>query len=345
MRVEAQRDYLLALRSAVENPDLHQRILESQFLSTLLRLKKNPTRKRNGGAENSNAKPQGDLIVAALCSEVLGYICHSPHEEVLTKLLLSGGIKMLVNFATDAARHTRGYSIRTLQIICIASSALTSMSRLSRAPAYFARANVIVHMHNWVRNTGGKNMHLCECYSNMLTNIACATPKSHPTFWLEPLMYAVCDEFVLRDGSDANSRHLCLQATQTLLRVIEITSVPVRITKGNHHVIAHCLNLIRNAETIWKVEFYKDWKALVHAVTAIFYVISCSSKAIGSVCDPGEEPVMPLICKLVKIGFSEPNMAEDLHSSCIAIIGNIARVVRLRSMLLKGEAVQIIMRW
>ena len=87
VRVEAQRDYLLALRSAVENPDLHQRILESQFLSTLLRLKKNPTRKRNGGAENSNAKPQGDLIVAALCSEVLGYICHSPHEEVLTNWL------------------------------------------------------------------------------------------------------------------------------------------------------------------------------------------------------------------------------------------------------------------
>ena len=186
-------------------------------------------------------------------------------------------------------------------------------------------------------------MHLRECYLNVLTNIACSTPKSHPTFWLDSLIYSVCDEFILHDGTDADTRHLCLQTTQTLLRVMEISSAPDRITKGHHQVISHCFKIIQNAEQTWRFDVPQDWRALVHTVMAIFYVISCSSKAVGNVCDPGgDESAMPLISKLVQIGFHEPIMQHALHSSCIAIIGNIARVTRLRVMLLDDKAIQIL---
>ena len=341
VKTEAMRDYMLALRSAVENPNLHERILNTKFLKTLCRLKKlsEPTVKSQRSSKSKNKN--GDLVLAALCSEVLSYMCHSPHDEVKLNLLKEGATKMLIQFASDAVKFTQGYSARTLQLLCISASALTSLSTLKYAPAKFGRASVFSHMQSWIRTTRG-NLHMRESYINILMNIADSTPKSHPTFWLDQLIYSVCDEFVKYDGRDSACRNICLRVACTLVRTIEVSGAANRITKGGHDIISHCFKLLNNTESIWKIDTRREWYALVQAIASIAYIISCSSKATGNVCDPGEQPVLPLINKLVQIGFREQEIQNDLHCCCVSIIGNIARIERLRGMLLDGCVTQIL---
>jgi hypothetical protein len=335
VEVEAQRDYLLAVRSAIENKDLHQRIIvDTDFVGTLARMK----------MKNQRSSDGGDLIVAVLCSEVFGLACHSEEKNVREFLLKLGGTKLILDFAEDAVRRTRGYSTRTLQLIGIAASALVNLSTLERAPHAFARAQALNKLQSWKRTT--KHMHVAECFGNVLFNIARSTPRSHTTYWLDALMSIVSAEYVSNDGTEEESRHLCLQMSQILVRVMEVKGVPSTITKGRIKIIDHTLNILEKTEKLWKLNQYDQWGALLEALCGIVYLVTCSTEAIANVlgsCDPAEERLMVLIAQLTRIGFTVGNnLRFNIHGTCMAAIGNVARIQRFRVFLVQNGAVEMI---
>ena len=236
VEVEAQRDYLLALRSAVRNEALHERIVESDFIPTLRKLKqaaagravkmatKNVADKRSAGGlvapvnddelHNSDDKSQSTgrgssiankLIVSALSSEVLGLLCHSPSENVRVRLLRSGAVSLLLEFAEAAIRN----NTQKRRLVAITASALANLSALPRAPRIFAREGVFQVLGGWCRSrpspAGGgglSSLHVRACYVNALSNVARSTPRSHTTYWLDALVMAGCDTFIAHDGID-----------------------------------------------------------------------------------------------------------------------------------------------
>ena len=149
VQVEAERDYLFALRSAIENQELHRRIIiETNLVGTLTRIRQ----------QNRQSEDGGDLVIAALATEVFGLACHSPILEVREFLLDSDGTKLVLQFVDDAVKMSRGYSTRLLQHICVAASALASLSTLKKAPRKFVRAGAFRALQAWKRTTS--NMHI-----------------------------------------------------------------------------------------------------------------------------------------------------------------------------------------
>ena len=336
VETEAQRDYLLAVRSAIENEDLHQRIvLETDFMGTL----------KNMHDQNRKTADGGDLVVAALCSEVLGLVCHSSVCGIREFLLQSNGTKLLLEFSEDAVRRARGYSTRTLQLTCIAASALTSLSTLDRAPRLFAKANALRTLQSW-KQRHRNNQHISQCFVHVLFNIARSTPRSHPTYWLEALVTAVSSEFIANDGRNPETRHLCLQLTQILVRILEVKGVPGTVTKGKTKIIYHVLSLIEHAEHTWRLDQPEQWEQLVESICAIVYLITSSTKAVAHLCDSREERLMELITAMTRIGFEAASsmLKYGLHDTCLAAIGNIARTERFRPLLISGGAVSMIDR-
>ncbi len=227
VEVEAQRDYLLALRSAVENEALHERIVESNFILTLRKLKQGAAGRSietaahaaaalatdDGRHDPSSESPRAgrdrsvanELIVSALSSEVLGLLCHSPSEHVRVRLLRSGAVSLLLEFADAAIRH----NTQKRRLVAIAASALANLSALPRAPRTFAREGVFQVLGGWCQSrpspTGGSglsSLHVRACYLNVLSNVARSTPRSHTTYWLDALVTAGCDTFIAHDGID-----------------------------------------------------------------------------------------------------------------------------------------------
>ena len=336
VQVEAQRKYLLAVRSAINNPDLHHRIVvETGFVGTLTCMKQN----------NQKAMDGGDLIISALSSEVFSLACHSSNLNVREYLLSSGGTQLILDFTTDAVRRIRGYSTRTLQLIGMAASALVSLSTLEHAPRGFARAKVFSKLQSWKRLH--QHMHIHECLVHVLFNIARSTPRSHPTYWLQALVFMVSAEYVSNDGTNHQNKHLCLLTTQILVRVMEVKGVPSTVTKGTTKILTHALLLVNNAATLWKKEHYAQWQALLEAVCALVYLVTCSTKAISHVIgsDPGasEEDIMELIATLTELGFAEHSALRYLlHGTSMAAVANIARMQRYRLFLIEHGAVAII---
>ena len=335
VQVEAERDYLFALRSAIENQELHRRIiLETNLVGTLTRIRQ----------QNRQSEEGGDLVIAALTTEVFGLACHSPILEVREFLLDSDGTKLVLQFVDDAVKMSRGYSTRLLQHMCVAASALASLSTLKKAPRKFGRAGAFRALQAWKRTTS--NMHISECFANVLFNVALSTPRSHVTYWLDSLLSIVSEEFVGNDGTQDETRHLCLQMTQIMVRVMEVQGVPGQVTKGRTKVINHSLVLLENAEVAWTSERGgggNQWESLLESVCAMVHLVTSSTKAVAHTCDNAEENVLGLIRRLVRIGFDiHDSLRRGIHDTCIAAIGNVARTDRFRHFLIEGGAVDMI---